>query len=263
MTISETLKGGATVHTLVIGRNCSHVELKTMLYLGRVLVDGLGERQYAMTGDDPIRLTVGKKIVPALICCEDRGTTATLTRYIRPGHVAEEIEPPEKVDLPAPPLLERIFKKPALLKALILSADCSAAEIVDVQQVGPFLHHQGTGNLYRVADDTPPMTLQIGRKLYDCYMVSATGATVRVFMHGDPSIMPADDIPPDRMVNGGFHAGSLYALRTSPDLAAQVWDGNIIKYGFQLTESKRMIAIAFVVGAVSMLLLLLLISMIL
>lgn len=262
MTISESLRGGATVHTLVVGRNCSHVELKTMLYLGRTLIDGLGERQYAMTGDDPIRLKVGKKTLTAFICCEDRGTTATMARYVNPGTVAEEIEPPEKAHLPGPGLRDRIMSRTPPLKALVLSEDCTAAEVIDVRQVGPFLYRHDTGALYRVADDTPPMTLQIGRKSFDLYICS-TGRTANLFLHGDPSVMPPDEIPPNRIVNGGFYAGSLFALRTSPDLASQVWDGNIIKYGWQIAENKRMIAIAFVVGAVSMLLLLLLISMML
>lgn len=264
MTTSETLKGGATVHTLVIGRNCSHVELKSMLYLGRTLVDGLGERQYAMTGDGPIRLKVGPKTVAAFVCCEDRGTTATLARYVRSGTVAEEIAPPEKAHLPAVPLRDRLFSKTPPLKALVLAPDCTAAEVIDVRQVGPFLYHHDTGALYRVSDDTSPMTLKIGRKSFDLYVVSAaTGRTANLFLHGDSSVMSPEEIPPNRIVNGGFYAGSLFALRTSPDLASQVWDGNMIKYGWQITENKRMIAIAFVVGAVSMLLLLLLISMML
>lgn len=247
MSTMETLKGGATVETLVIGRNCTHIEQKKMLYIGRVLVDGFGEHQYAMSGDRPIRLTVGKKTADVFICSADRGTTATLEIH-NPDPANLREEEPEKVKL-EPGILDRLTKK-GMVKALLITSDCAAARIVDMRKVGRFLIHS-SGAVFKIADDTPPLRYKTGRKTADIYVVSAaTCTTANLFLHGDPAVPGQKGILPDRIdpETKGFYAGSMYSLRTSPDMASRVWDSNVLKYGFELTANKRMVAIAFVCG---------------
>ncbi len=247
MTTMETLKGGQTVDTLVIGRNCTHLEQKKMLYIGRVLVDGFGENQYAMSGDRPIRLTVGKKTADVFICSADRGTTATLELHNPDPENIPEADP-EKVKLETG-LLDSITKK-GMVKVLLISPDCTAARIVDMRKVGRFLIYSN-GTVFKIADDTPPLRYKIGRKTADIYVVSAaTLTTANLFLHGDPAVPGQEGILPDRVdpETKGFYAGCMYSLRTSPDMASRVWDSNVLKYGFELTANKRMVAIAFICG---------------
>lgn len=245
MTFTDTLKGGQSITTLVIGRNCSYVELRPMLHIGRVLVDGFGENQYAISGDRPIPLTHKGKTAPVWICSADRGCTVTLEPYLQPGSLPDlldETAPPEY----SPGLLDRKKNK---CMVLLVKPD-GALVIFDAYHVGPYLIRDQ--HAYQIADDTAPLTYRDGKTILDLYIVDASRkTTANLFMHGDPAIMPPGEIPKDRTDpdDGGFLAGSLYSMRTSPDLASRVWDGNILKYGWELQANKRMVAIAFLLGA--------------
>ena len=246
MTIMDTLKGGQNVDTLVIGRNCSYVELKKMLHVGRVLIDGFGENQYAICGDRPVPLTNNGKTAPAWICSADRGCTVSLAPYLQPESV------PALLDDPNPPTYSPgiLDRKKNLCKVLIVQADGGVLILTDAYHVGPYLIRDDT-TAYQVADDTRPLSYRDGKKTVDLYIVDAARkTTITLFMDGDPAIMPAGEILPDRTdPTGGFLAGSLYSMRTSPDMASRVWDGNVLKYGWELQANKRMVAIAFLLGA--------------
>jgi len=242
MTIMDTLKGGQTITTIVIGRNCSYVELRPMLHVGRVLVDGFGENQYAISGDRPIPLTHKGKTAPAWICSADRGTTVTISPYRQPDAepaLLDEDNPPEY----SPGYLDR--KKN---RCMILVIQGDGLTLTEAYHVGPYLVRGR--HAFQVADDTAPLTYRDGKTSLDLYVVDAARkTTANLFMHGDPAVMPAGEIPEDKKDStGGFLAGSLYSMRTSPDMASRVWDGNVLKYGWELTANKRMIAIAFVLG---------------
>lgn len=249
MGIVDTLRGGQPVDTLVIGRSCSHIEQKKMLLIGRVLIDGFGDGQYAISGDRPIKLTVGKRTIDAYVCCADRGTTVTLGKYLSPGQADEtpdELSASVKLDTGG--LLARLRKK-GWIKALIISPDGETAELADVRKVGPYLVN-GDRTLFRIADDTAPLSMKSGRKTIPIYIVDRERRiTASLFMDGNPAIMPSDEIKPDTVdKTGGFRAGTLFSLRTSPDLASTVWDSNLIKFGWELATPKRMMLIAFIAG---------------
>ncbi len=248
MAIMDSLKGGQSVNVLVIGRNCSHVELTSMLHVGRVLVDGLGDNQYAVSGDPPVPLTDPRgKTAPAWICSADRGCTVSLEAYLHPGSLPATLIDDENPPEYSPGFWDRKIRKQNLCMILLVREDGLA--LSQAYHVGPYLFCGG--QVYQVADDTRPFSFKEGKPLRDLYIVDADRrTTANLFMHGDPAIMPAGEIPGDRIdPTGGFLAGTLYSMRTSPDMASRVWDSNILKYGWELQANKRMVAIAFFLGA--------------
>lgn len=76
----SSLKKGNQVEALVISDHCSKVELQKLSDTGRMLVEGLGTRQYTKSGDKPILGKFEKKEKRIFLVDGDRGCTVSMTQ---------------------------------------------------------------------------------------------------------------------------------------------------------------------------------------